>query len=328
MNESIDILIAKHLTGEADAVETKQLLDWIAASDANRKYYEQTKTVFDNAHLSEALTVDTDAAWNKMKVRLQYEKPEAKIIGMPARQFLRMAAALVLISAVAFLIYRNYLQSTPELTGNVMASKEVINYTLPDSSEVVLNKNSSVSYAFNAKEKRRFVHLKGEAYFNVKHDTTQQFIVNANGIYLRDIGTAFNVKAIEGSDEINVMVSEGIVELTDSVNTIILNAGESAVYSKNRKQFTTSLLPDSNAIAYKTGIFNFNNTSLELVAATLNEVYETEIVISDAKTKSCKLTATFRNEKIENIADIISATFNLKLKTETNKIILSGGNCE
>ena len=275
MTEQTDILIARYFTGEASGEEIKLLLDWVAASDANRKYFEQMKLVFDNASVAADLKVDEDAAWQKIVAGISADK-QKKIIGMPVQAFMRMAAVISILIIGGLLVYLNYNKNVIT-SGQFASAGKIENFNLPDSSTVVLNKNSEIKFAYDAKRKQRLIKLKGEAFFDVKHDSSTAFIVEAGGISITDIGTAFNVKANEGSDEVFISVLHGVVALNDSVSQLTLSAGESAVYNKIKKQFNTQLIPDSNAIAYKTGIFNFNNTSLDVVVAALNEVYETQI---------------------------------------------------
>ena len=79
MTEQTDILIARYFTGEASGEEIKLLLDWVAASDANRKYFEQMKLVFDNASVAAGLKVDEDAAWQKIVAGISTDKQKKKI---------------------------------------------------------------------------------------------------------------------------------------------------------------------------------------------------------------------------------------------------------
>lgn len=81
---------------------------------------------------------------------------------------------------------------------------------LSDRSTVTLNTRSAISAAFDAASRR--VHLlKGEAFFQVAHDTEKAFAVDSRHIITRAVGTEFLVR--EEPDGIRVTVIEGIVEL-------------------------------------------------------------------------------------------------------------------
>lgn len=80
-------------------------------------------------------------------------------------------------------------------------------------------------------------------------------------------------------------------------------------------------------MAYRTKVFVFENASLQVVIAKLNEVYGSAISINDA-IKNCHITATFKNEKVDAILDVITATLNIKLTKNENKYVLEGEGCD
>jgi transmembrane sensor len=80
---------------------------------------------------------------------------------------------------------------------------------LPDGSRVELKDGSEVVVQYSASE-RRVKLTGGEAHFTVWKDKTRPFIVNAAGVEVRAVGTAFNVRLEAKSVE--VLVTEGRVE--------------------------------------------------------------------------------------------------------------------
>ena len=81
---------------------------------------------------------------------------------------------------------------------------------LDDGSTLELNTASTARVRFTAAERR--VELEsGEAHFEVAHDTARPFVVNAGGVAVRAVGTAFNVRFASGAVE--VTVTEGKIEV-------------------------------------------------------------------------------------------------------------------
>jgi len=81
---------------------------------------------------------------------------------------------------------------------------------LPDGSTVELNAGSKVIEAFTFEERRvRLVH--GEAHFTVAKNAERPFIVEASGVAVRAVGTAFNVRLDPANVE--VVVTEGTVRV-------------------------------------------------------------------------------------------------------------------
>lgn len=82
-------------------------------------------------------------------------------------------------------------------------------HLLPDGSLIRLNVGSEVEIAFG-KSTRRINLNRGEALFEVSPDPERPFIVEVDGVHIRAVGTAFNVKR---SESIDVIVTHGIVEI-------------------------------------------------------------------------------------------------------------------
>lgn len=200
--------------------------------------------------------------------------------------------------------------------------------TLPDGSTAFLNKKSELAYSYDAKAKSRKVKLKGEAYFSVKHDEENPFVIEAEDILVRDIGTEFNLKAYPEKDTIEILVTEGEVQFYTLYDSgLNLKAGQRAIYSKRNKMFYRIEKPDTNILAYKTKVFSFNNTDLKSVVELLNEVYNSKIVLANKKLFDCRLTANYKEDNPAIIAEVIAETMNLTLTRRGEELILDGDGC-
>jgi transmembrane sensor len=62
------------------------------------------------------------------------------------------------------------------------------------------------------REKDRKVKLSGEAFFSVKHEEEKPFVIEAEDVLVRDIGTEFNLKAYPDKDTIEIIVTQGEVQ--------------------------------------------------------------------------------------------------------------------
>jgi transmembrane sensor len=199
--------------------------------------------------------------------------------------------------------------------------------TLPDGSDIVLNKKSALVYAYDKRAKKHEVTLKGEAYFNINNRKKEDFIVDAGGVFIRDIGTSFNVKAYPDSDEVEVLVEEGeVVFFTADNSGIRLRESGKGVYNRKTGSFSIEQ-PEPNITAYKTKFFVFTRTDLNTMAEALNNVYDVPVVIPD-KLKGCTITVTFRDEPIEEIAAVVAETLGLSVIRENNQIRLEGEGCQ
>ncbi len=328
-SDHIDQLIASYLTGEASPEERAFVERWLSESEDNRKYFAQMKTIFDRAASVTTLeSFSTDAAWIRVREKLA---PRGKSRRLPIREsagysIYKIAAGILLFVAAGIFIYQ-FLQTDRTASTKVLSDNRAGADTLPDGSDVFLNRHTSIVYSFDRKKNTHIARLSGEAYFNINHDDQNTFIVEAEGTFIRDIGTSFNVKAYPGSPTIDVVVEEGEVMFYTRDNPgVSLKANGKGIYNKETGSFSVAE-PERNVTAYKTRFFSFSNNSLETVVQTLNEVYETKITIDD-RLKKCRLTVSFNDEHIEEIANIIAETLGLTVSREGAVIALGGSGCE
>lgn len=328
----MDELIGKYLAGEASVQEASQVEAWERISVTNKKYIDQLRFVFDKASaVKELPRFDEDAAWIKLKNRLHTTEAKTFRLDIPKEKdskdfnfFLRIAAGVIIVLGIGYFFYQNT-KSAPAL--EVVAESKSREDILPDGSNVFLNKKTKLVYAYDKRKKTHLVKLSGEAFFTIKHNNKKDFIIETEGIFIRDIGTSFNVKAYPESDKIEVVVKEGAVEFfTEKDSGVYLRAGGKGVYDKLTKKFSVEE-PESNELSYKTKFFSFNDQDLKSVTKDLNTVYDNRIVLSE-RVKNCRLTVTFNDESIEEIATVIAETLNLTMKESDGKIVLEGSGCE
>jgi ferric-dicitrate binding protein FerR (iron transport regulator) len=328
--ENIDDLIASYLAGEASADQISFVDEWTKENESNSKYFEHLRLIFEKAAtVSSAVEqFDTDEAWQKLRHRLPQYKDKTIPLN-PDRAgytvYLRIAAGILLILAAGVFTYQ-FFRADSGTTVELLADKNTSADTLPDGSDVFLNRQTTIEYSIDKKKNTHTAKLVGEAYFNIHHDDDKTFIVEAEDTFIKDIGTSFNVKAYPGSPTIEVVVEEGeVMFYTEGNPGIYLKVGGKGIFHKDSKTFTVAE-PEPNVTAYKTKFFSFSNHSLEMVAETLNEVYPTKIQI-DPNLKNCTLTVSFNDESIEEIAEIIAQTLGLTVSKSDNIIRLTGTGC-
>ena len=140
--------------------------------------------------------------------------------------------------------------------------------TLPDGSVIWLNAESSITYPTVFSGNERKVSITGEVYFEVVKDKSKPFKVIAGDQQIEVLGTHFNINAYKDEDHVKTSLLEGSVK----VNQQILKPGEAF---QNGKVNATNVAQD---IAWKNGIFNFNNQSLAQVMRQLARWYNLEVV--------------------------------------------------
>lgn len=325
--ENIDDLIAKVLAGEASREEVDLLEGWMDEAPDNKLYFEQTQNLFAQIDgFKVEHKVNTAKAWEKLNTRIS--ESETKVIPLFKRpNSLRIAASIILLAVLGLILNYVFDNNTSEPV-MLSAKTKVLEQKLPDGSTVTLNKNTEIAYVVNKKNVRQ-VKLKGEAYFEVVHNEKVPFEITIDDVVIKDIGTAFNVKALPGSNVIEVWVESGEVQFySESSKGLTLVKGEKALYDKITKQFTKSIPnPVENTISYKSRIFQFKESTLREVLAQVNEVYGTSIRLSDERLGNCRVTTLFNNEDLETLLSIIAETLDLEIEKSGDVILLKGQPC-
>jgi transmembrane sensor len=323
----IEELIASYLVGEATPGQAHRVESWRDESEENRKYFEELRLIFEKAGGQRELhQFDADIAWKNLRAKL---KNKGKSVPMqPERDYrylLRIAAGLVLLVVAGVFTYQ-YFKLRSNRFVEVMAENKTKTDTLPDGSGVFLNRQTKIEYQFDRKKKTHRAKLVGEAYFNINHEDTKTFIVETSGVLIKDIGTSFNVKAYPDSPTVEVVVEEGEVMFYSEGNPgIYLQANGKGIYNKKAKTFTISH-PEPNVTAYKTRFFSFSDNNLTTVVETLNEVYPQKIFINE-EVKNCRITVSFNNETVGEIANVIAETLGLTVKKSGDTYTLEGSGC-
>jgi transmembrane sensor len=169
---------------------------------------------------------------------------------------------------------------------------------LPDGSKVWLNAASSIKYptAFNGDE--RLVYLTGEAYFEIKKNHDKPFRVHfiaqpAGGLaregVIEVLGTHFNVNAYADEVMLKTTLLEGQIrewpnsgDVHQPERSIILNPGQQAQL-KNTAMGNGHIrvIDDADteeAIAWKNGLFYFDNVDIQAIMRQLERWYKVQVV--------------------------------------------------
>lgn len=234
------------------------------------------------------------------------------------------AAAVVLLCMAGWLAYDAW-RPAPMLMVSTLAETRTV--VLPDQTKVTLNRYSTLSYPERFKEKRRKVHLQGEAYFEVAKDAKHPFIVKAEAVRVKVLGTHFNVEAYPGDAEVRTTLLEGsvAVSLKGENQRLVLAPNESAVYNKEKRTLVQEAAPGAkNEILWRKGIILFDQLPLHEIVRQLSNAFQTDIRIDDPQLQNYRMTATFdTSEDLTQILDLLKNAGNFNYKKENNTITLT-----
>lgn len=324
-------LLTRYFSGEADSEEIKILSGWVQSDPDRRKEFEdfrRTWTLLQEAQIGEA--VDADQEWGSLKASL----PDDRTIGLePKSRFsykplLRIAAVAVLLLIPAWFLWRHF--TRPEQI-TLTASVGPVECRLSDGTLITLNKGAMLRYPEEFAGKTRTVSINGEACFEVAHDPSRPFIVEAGNVRVEALGTVFYVRTGADRDSVSVLLSSGSVATYfqgGRKNEVILLPGEVAEISVSSQAITKHPADDPNQLAWKTRLLVFDNTPLGEIVTLLNEVYQTRLTLAGPQMAGCRVTATFDHQSLESVLTVLRATLDVTIEHTNRGMVISGKPCE
>lgn len=199
---------------------------------------------------------------------------------------------------------------------------QVRHFTLADGSSVVLDTDSVIRVRYTPQERTIFLKA-GEASFQVAHNTQRPFIVHAEDVTVRAVGTNFAVSVRDR--EVQVVVAQGTVE--------VRRVGSRAVGPPRLVHFDHELRDDhvrplevaelapaevERKLAWRRGLLIFDGEHLSEAAAQVNRYAATPVVIDDEALGKRTFVGIFRVGASKAFADSAAAAFDAK-------VIVQGG---
>lgn len=149
--------------------------------------------------------------------------------------------------------------------------------TLSDGTSVWLNASSSIKYPSQFIGDERKVEITGEAYFEVTHNASKPFKVLAGKQLVEDIGTAFNINSYDNEPSLKTTLVEGKARVTNEAESFVLDPGQQTQLSDGQKLRLVSNVNVEEVIAWKNGLFKFNNASLPEVMRQIARWYNVKV---------------------------------------------------
>jgi len=330
MNKNRDNQLARYLAGEMsmkEEISFRKNLEGDPRQINELKAMEQTWK-----HLNKGSSrdqVDSKAAWNKLRSRLEkdglLDTPASGSTPLRSFPLLRYAAVILFIlglgiPALYFGLIRN--QGEEPAGYSHLAEKGVRTVDLPDGSRVFLNEGARISYPSDFADERD-IELNGEAFFEVMSDPMSPFKVHSGKVVVTVLGTSFNVKPSGLQDEVEVFVQTGEVRMSvdDPVSHLTLKPGE--VGKSNSDQLTRDMMNDPNYLSWKTKEFKFVETELTEVLRELEESYHVRIHTELVEVSEMKITTSYSEQSIDAILETIGTAFGLTISLRKDGYYLS-----
>ncbi|MBO9631534.1 MAG: FecR domain-containing protein [Chitinophagaceae bacterium] len=178
------------------------------------------------------------------------------------------------------LIYQGGPNQSFDVTYNTLSTPRgrQFSITLPDGTRAWLNAASSLRFPTHFTGPERQVQVTGEAYLEVAQDQKSPFIVQANGISVKVLGTSFNINAYADEAGIGTTLVEGRVQITKGMETKTLKPGQQLLIDYKNGSATIQKVDIDQVIAWKNGYFNFEGVGIQTLMRQLERWYDIEVV--------------------------------------------------
>ncbi|MDR8384015.1 FecR family protein [Pseudomonas sp. E141] len=231
--------------------------------------------------------------------------PSPAPIPRPRSRWSRMAvAAAVLVLGIPLAAYTGWnLGWVANSYERFEADTSVRHITLGDGSQVELNLGSELVFA-NYKNERRVTLKKGEAFFDVSHDTRHPFVVRAGQGQVRVTGTRFNVWMYQ--DQVRVTLVEGSVWVTSNQalasNGSQLSPGMQASYKAGDYQpQIREVDANDSSLAWRNGKLVLDNLALSDALPLINRYLDHPVMLADNSTGALRIGGIYNLNEVKNL---------------------------
>ncbi|MES2417037.1 MAG: FecR domain-containing protein [Bacteroidota bacterium] len=210
---------------------------------------------------------------------------------------------------------------------------------LPDGSKVWLNAASSIEFPSRFNQDKREVRTSGEVYFEVAQLKDEQTgakipfrVITAqpnqknHEQVIEVLGTHFNVNSYADELAIKTTLLEGAVIVSTTVNAIPvksarLRPGEQSLINQSNMIAIAKNVDLSEAVAWKNGYFEFNNTSLNALMRQISRWYNIAVVYDEnAKNDTFygKIERSYTLKEVLKVLELGNVHFELVESTKDN----------
>ncbi|NIJ39503.1 transmembrane sensor [Sphingopyxis panaciterrae] len=289
-----------------DDIEQQQLDAWLAADSRHLGAYVRAQALW--------LDIDRIAALDGGTQR-DYAPPVRE---RPWRRY-AMAASVALAAFGGVVTYDH-------LAGRVSTDRgEVRRIALDDGSIVTLNGNSAVQIRYED-DIRRVILRRGEASFEVAHNKQRPFVVTAEGLDVRAVGTEFVVGL--DKDGVEVTVEEGVVAVggaaSGSAKPRYLRRNEQFVAAADTgpRKAVLDAADVERRIAWRKGLLVFNGQQLGAAAEEVNRYTDLRVVIDDPTLARAEFMGVFKLGDAHAFAGAAAQAFNGEVIRRGNELVL------
>ena len=255
--------------------------------------------------------------WKKVKTKCEYRKNNRVLVELRPYLAAASVAILLLIGGLWMILGDNKAEMN-ELVR--IEAQQSMMYILPDSTKVWMKPGSSIQFAKDFNKDRK-VWLSGNSLFEVYKHEGSTFQVHINKAFIEVKGTCFLVKQDDiKQNEITLFHGKIEFNVESTGKKIVMQPLQKVTYNVDNAQ--TQIENISN-ISWENGRYNFEDVPLTQLIETVNQMYNTNIVLKRNLGKKALFSGSIRyDETLDDVLDKICFSLNLTIETHNEQIII------
>lgn len=236
----------------------------------------------------------------------------------PNRRAPWVAGAALLLAACVLVVLAGPHLLIRWQADHVTMTAENRTVTLEDGTVIELGAESAISTDITVSG-RHVALLAGEAFFDVAHDPTRPFTVDAGGVSVQALGTAFDVKLDD--EETTVELARGAVALSydilDQKKNFELSPGEMAtIHLATGNVMRDSIAPEDIA-AWRSGKMFVNDVTVGAAVQSLQRYHPSWIRFADPALSSRRVTGLYDLRNPDGALEALVKPFGGKVRAIT-----------
>lgn len=246
--------------------------------------------------------------------------PPLQPISSKRKNWFSIAAAAVVLLATTLLSANYYWSDTARGRADYLThSGQRSVHQLSDGSVIRLNANTAVDVNLTSTQ-RQITLRRGEAYFEVAKDSRRPFVVQAQGMRIQALGTAFNINLTGEWQRLDLVEGKVSSILAQQPETLLL-AGEQLTWRSEVQQPVAKHML-SRAPSWSRHVLRVNNMTFTTLLDELNRQYAVRFQLLNPQLASLRVTATLPLSDVASAMKVLRQALGLHYVQPVEKLVL------
>lgn len=242
-----------------------------------------------------------------------------RTLGTRLRRQLRSRGPLIGLATavIAGAAYVGFMEFGPHTYRTAVGAQQTVQ--LEDGSLLRLNTDSKVAVRYS-RHFRRLTLLRGEAFFEVAHNTARPFVVEAGPAQVRAVGTKFDVRLDGPATQVTLVEGQVQVSRPSDAERWTLNPDQQITVDGVRS--APRATPAGDATSWTTGRLRFRDTPLASAVEEVNRYSRAKIVLEDPRLQAVRVNGVFDTGDSQAFLSAVTALFDLEAVPDRGGTIL------